>query len=32
LPFEVLVFRQRPSARTVFGAVVTVGGVGLLNF
>lgn len=32
LPFEVLVFRQRPSARTVLGAVVTVGGVGLLNF
>ncbi len=32
LPFEVLVFRQRPSARTVFGAVVTVGGVGLMNF
>ncbi|HSD50837.1 MAG TPA: DMT family transporter [Candidatus Methylomirabilis sp.] len=31
LPFEVLVLHQRPSARTVFGAVVTVGGVGLLN-
>jgi len=32
LPFEVLVYRQRPSAWTVFGAVVTVGGVGLMNF
>lgn len=32
LPFEVLVFRQRPSPRTVLGAVVTVGGVGLMNF
>lgn len=32
LPFEVLVFRQRPSAWTIFGAVITVGGVGLLNF
>jgi drug/metabolite transporter (DMT)-like permease len=32
LPFEVLVFRQRPSAWTVMGAAVTVGGVGLMNF
>ena len=32
LPFEVLVFRQRPSAWTVLGAAVTIGGVGLMNF
>jgi drug/metabolite transporter (DMT)-like permease len=32
LPFEVLVFRQRPSARTVLGAAATIGGVGLMNF
>jgi drug/metabolite transporter (DMT)-like permease len=32
LPFEVLVLRQRPSAWTVMGAAVTVGGVGLMNF
>jgi drug/metabolite transporter (DMT)-like permease len=32
LPFEVLVFRQRPSAWTVLGAAATIGGVGLMNF
>ncbi len=32
LPFEVLVLRQRPSASTVFGAVITVGGVCLMSF
>jgi len=32
LPFEVLAFRQRPSAWTVMGAAATIGGVGLMNF
>jgi drug/metabolite transporter (DMT)-like permease len=32
LPFEVWVLRQRPSAWTVMGAAVTVGGVGLMSF
>jgi len=31
LPFEVWVFGQRPSRQTIWGAVVTVAGVGLMN-
>jgi len=31
LPFEVWVFGQQPSRQTVWGAVVTVAGVGLMN-
>jgi drug/metabolite transporter (DMT)-like permease len=32
LPFEVWVLGQRPSRETVWGAVVTLAGVGLINF
>ncbi|MBI4572571.1 MAG: DMT family transporter [candidate division NC10 bacterium] len=32
LPFEVWVLGQRPSRQTVAGAVVTVAGIGLMNF
>jgi drug/metabolite transporter (DMT)-like permease len=31
LPFEVLVLQQRPSYQTVFGALITVAGIALMN-
>jgi drug/metabolite transporter (DMT)-like permease len=31
IPLEILILRQRPSRRTMLGAAVTVGGIGLMN-